>query len=228
VDRRPNRFPNGLRAISDYAHGKDVDIIVWFEPERVAGGTWLTEHHPEWILGGKDGGLLNLGNPDAWHWVVTHIDKLIKEEGIDLYRQDFNIDPLGYWQKNDTQDRQGITENKYVSGYLAYWDELKKRNPGMLIDSCASGGRRNDLETMRRAVPRCEAITFLSRSVSRPTPMHFHPGCLFMAQVIIRQTHRAGAMAPEVPLHTALMSAAVICVRPISVFSISELKWMMH
>ena len=23
----------------------------------------------------------------------------------------------------------------------------------MLIDSCASGGRRNDLETMRRAVP---------------------------------------------------------------------------
>ncbi len=153
VDRRPNRFPNGLRAISDYAHGKDVDIIVWFEPERVAGGTWLTEHHPEWILGGKDGGLLNLGNPDAWHWVVTHIDKLIKEEGIDLYRQDFNIDPLGYWQKNDTQDRQGITENKYVSGYLAYWDELKKRNPGMLIDSCASGGRRNDLETMRRAVP---------------------------------------------------------------------------
>ncbi|MBZ5689393.1 MAG: GH36 C-terminal domain-containing protein, partial [Acidobacteriia bacterium] len=27
------------------------------------------------------------------------------------------------------------------------------RHPNMLIDSCASGGRRNDLETMRRAVP---------------------------------------------------------------------------
>jgi alpha-galactosidase len=38
-------------------------------------------------------------------------------------------------------------------GYLAYWDELLRRHPGMLIDSCASGGRRNDLETMRRAVP---------------------------------------------------------------------------
>jgi alpha-galactosidase len=26
-------------------------------------------------------------------------------------------------------------------------------NPQLRIDSCASGGRRNDLETMRRAVP---------------------------------------------------------------------------
>ena len=26
-------------------------------------------------------------------------------------------------------------------------------NPGLLMDSCASGGRRNDLETMRRSVP---------------------------------------------------------------------------
>src|SRR5262249_18408075 len=28
-----------------------------------------------------------------------------------------------------------------------------RRHPRLLIDSCASGGRRNDLETMRRAVP---------------------------------------------------------------------------
>ncbi len=153
VDRSPNRFPNGLRAISDYAHSKNVKTIVWFEPERVAAGTWLATNHPEWILGGAAGGLLNLGNPDAWNWLVNHIDKIITDEGIDLYRQDYNIDPLEYWQKNDTADRQGITENKYVMGYLAYWDELLRRHPGMLIDSCASGGHRNDLETMRRSVP---------------------------------------------------------------------------
>ena len=44
-------------------------------------------------------------------------------------------------------------ENLHVQGYLAYWDALIDRNPGLWIDSCASGGRRNDLETMRRAVP---------------------------------------------------------------------------
>ena len=97
--------------------------------------------------------LLNLGLPEARQWLVEHIDRLLTEQGIDLYRQDFNIDPLPFWRAADAPDRQGMTENKYVCGYLAYWDELLRRRPNMLIDSCASGGRRNDLETMRRAVP---------------------------------------------------------------------------
>jgi len=153
VDRREHRFPHGLRAISEYAHQKGVKTIVWFEPERVAGGTWLTTEHPDWVIGGAGGGLLNLGDAEAWNWLVNHIDKILTEEKIDLYRQDYNIDPLAYWRQKDTPDRQGITENKYILGYLAYWDELRRRHPGMLIDSCASGGHRNDLETMRRSVP---------------------------------------------------------------------------
>jgi alpha-galactosidase len=148
-----NRFPGGLRAITDHAHQKGVNIIVWFEPERVTAGTWLTENHPEWIFGGKDGGLLNLGNPEARQWLTDHIDGLLRDQGIDLYRQDFNIDPLEFWRKDDREDRQGITEIRHVEGYFAYWDELRRRHPNMLIDSCASGGRRNDLETLRRAVP---------------------------------------------------------------------------
>ena len=149
----PARFPQGMRQLADHLHAKGIQFVVWFEPERVSGGTWLTGNHPEWILGGKQGGILNLGDPDAWKWVVEHVDGLLVSQGIDTYRQDFNIDPLPFWRANDAADRQGITENKYVTGYLAYWDELRRRHPGMWIDSCASGGRRNDLETMRRAVP---------------------------------------------------------------------------
>jgi len=147
------RFPRGLRAVSEYAHSKGIKTIVWFEPERVTAGTWLSENHPEWILGGKEGGLLNLGNREARDWLTNHTDRLLTEQEIDLYRQDFNMDPLGLWRANDAEDRQGITEIYHVMGYLAYWDELRRRHPDMLIDSCASGGRRNDLETMRRAVP---------------------------------------------------------------------------
>ena len=153
VDRRPHRFPNGLRAISDHARQRGVQTIVWFEPERVAGGTRLAAEHPEWVLGGAGGGLLNLGNPDVLQWAIQHFSKIITDEGINLYRQDYNIDPFPFWQGNDTPNRQGITENKYVTNYLAYWDGLLDRHPGMLIDSCASGGHRNDLETMRRSIP---------------------------------------------------------------------------
>jgi alpha-galactosidase len=144
------RFPHGLKAISDYVHARHMKLIVWFEPERVEGGTWLATNHPDWLLGHK---LLNLGNPAAHQWLTEHVDRLIREQGIDLYRQDFNMDPLEYWRKNDAPDRQGITENLHVQGYLSFWDELRRRHPGLLIDSCASGGRRNDLETLRRAVP---------------------------------------------------------------------------
>jgi alpha-galactosidase len=148
------RFPRGLRAITDYARSKGLQSIVWFEPERVAPGTWLYEKRPEWLLGkdGKDK-LLDLGNPDAWHWLVEHVSALLKEQGIDFYRQDFNFDPLPIWRANDQADRQGITEIRHVTGYLAYWDELRRRFPHLRIDTCASGGRRDDLETLRRAVP---------------------------------------------------------------------------
>jgi alpha-galactosidase len=148
-----SRFPRGLRAISDYAHSKGIKTLVWFEPERVAADTWLANNHPEWVLGGGKGGLLNLGNDATRQWLTEHVDGLLNEQDIDLYRQDFNMDPLGYWRGADTPDRQGIAEIRHVTGYLAYWDELRRRHPKMLIDSCASGGRRNDLQTMRRAVP---------------------------------------------------------------------------
>ena len=144
------RFPGGLKAISDYAHSRGIKILVWFEPERVAPGTWLAEKHPEWILAGGKDGLLNLGNSGAWNWLIDHVDKFLTEQKVDLYRQDLCMDILEHWRGNDAEDRQGITEIKHVVGYLSYWDELLRRHPDILLDS---DGRRNDVESMRRAVP---------------------------------------------------------------------------
>ncbi len=152
----PKRFPNGIRPICDHAHCGGIKTLLWFEPERVTPGSWLYENHPEWLLGSKTdpvNKLLNLGNPEALKWLTDHVDEVLTKQGIDLYRQDFNFPPLAFWRENDAQDRQGINENHHTAGYLAYWDELRRRRPGMLLDSCASGGRRNDLETLRRSVP---------------------------------------------------------------------------
>jgi alpha-galactosidase len=165
----PVRFPNGLRPVSDHARSKGIKTILWFEPERVGDPeSWLAKEHPEWLLskkaktpappeggnfGSGPGSLLNLGNDEARNWLICHVDKILREQGIDLYRQDFNTDPLPFWWAADEPDRKGMTENLYVQGYLAYWDALRQRHPDLRIDSCASGGRRDDLETLRRAVP---------------------------------------------------------------------------
>ena len=169
VDTR--RFPKGLREVSDYIQPKGAQTIVWFEPERVRRDTWLAEQHPEWILGGANGGLLNLGNPEAWAWLVDHIDKLLVEQRIGLYRQEFNIDPLTKWRANDAPDRQGITEIKHVMGYLAYWDELRRRHPGILIDTCAQRWTAQRPGDPAAAPCRCCAATTCSpESVNNVIP----------------------------------------------------------
>ncbi|MBU4366192.1 MAG: alpha-galactosidase, partial [Verrucomicrobia bacterium] len=165
TDRR--RFPNGVCEANDHAHKKGLKTVLWFEPERVVLGTWLAQTHPEWLLTAPPNTgntsydatmrLLNMGNPAALQWVIEHFDGLLTREHVDIYREDFNMDPLDFWRANDTPDRQGMTEIKHVMGHLAYWDELQRRHPGMLMDICASGGKRNDLEGLRRAVPLCRS-----------------------------------------------------------------------
>jgi alpha-galactosidase len=87
------------------------------------------------------------------NWLIEHFSQTIKKEQISVYRQDFNIEPLVFWRNSDASDRQGITENLYVQGYLRFWDGLLNHDPDLLIDTCASGGRRDDIETLRRSVP---------------------------------------------------------------------------
>lgn len=151
----PDRFPNGLKPVSDWAAESGADLLLWFEPERVQPGTQIDVQRPEWLLKaqGDDNRLLNLGNPECRQWLTDHFCSLIQDNGVKIYRQDHNFAPLQHWRENEPEDRQGINENLHVQGYLQFWDDLLARNPGLWIDSCASGGRRNDLETMRRSVP---------------------------------------------------------------------------
>ena len=151
----PERFPNGMGAISERIAGDDASLLLWFEPERVRPGTRLDVEHADWLLRaeGAVDGCLDLGNPACREWLTDHVSRLIDDNGIGIYRQDHNFSPLAHWRENDDADRQGMHENLHVQGYLQYWDDLLARHRGLWIDSCASGGRRNDLETLRRSVP---------------------------------------------------------------------------
>lgn len=149
------RFPNGLKPVSDAVHNTGARFMVWFEPERVRPGTEIAENHPEWLLKlqGNDNFLFDLGNPESRVWLTDRISSIIKTEGIDYYRQDFNMDPYPYWTEYDKPGRTGIHEIRHIEGLYAFWDSLLVRFPELLIDNCASGGRRIDLETTSRSSP---------------------------------------------------------------------------
>jgi len=97
--------------------------------------------------------LLDLGNPEARRFLTDFISQCIGDFGLDCYREDFNIAPLAFWRRADPPDRQGMTEIRWIEGLYAFWDALLARHPGLMIDNCASGGRRIDIETLGRATP---------------------------------------------------------------------------
>lgn len=152
----PISHPNGMRPISDAANKAGMKFLLWFEPERAVRGTVLPTEHPTWFLEETPDNknlMLNLGNPEALKGLTELLSAKIKEYNIGCMRQDFNFQPLGYWRRADAPDRQGITETKYIMGLYNLWDELRRRYPSLLIDNCASGGRRLDLELVGRSMP---------------------------------------------------------------------------
>ncbi len=151
----PAKYPRGLGPVGQAAHDAGLQYLLWFEPERVAPDTRIDKQHPEWVMKRDKewSQLFRLHDETARRWLIDHIDVQMTAAKIDWLRWDFNIEPLGFWRRNDPPDRQGITEIRHVEGLYAMWDELRRRHPGLVVDNCASGGRRIDLETSIRGLP---------------------------------------------------------------------------
>ena len=108
------------------------------------------------VLGERTAGknvLLDLGNPAAREWLTDYISQCIADWNVGMLRQDFNFEPLPYWRAADSPNRVGMAEIRHIEGFYQFWDELLRRHPGLMIDNCASGGRRIDLETTSRSIP---------------------------------------------------------------------------
>ena len=150
-------FPRGLLPLSREAHRRNMKFMLWFEPERNDPDSDTAREHPEFMLPTDDPDnrnlILDLSNEAAFEWLLKKLTKMIRENGIDVYRQDFNTDPLGFWRLRDAPDRKGYTENRYITNLYRLWDALLDEFPGLLIDNCSSGGRRLDFEMNSRSVP---------------------------------------------------------------------------
>jgi alpha-galactosidase len=147
-DPDPARFPNGLKPVADAAHAAGMKFLLWVEPERVMPGTWIHTHHPDWLLRPTDAmprelryqindgfHLLDLGNPSALAWLEGKLSAMIRDVGIDVYRNDFNMYPLDYWTNGEPADRQGMREIRYVTGLYHLFDTLRREHPGLLLDN---------------------------------------------------------------------------------------------
>jgi len=147
-------------------HKHGIKTLVWFEPERVTHVDDLVKNYgykKEWAI--EVGSITNnIGNPECLAWTTDRILKMMAQNGVDLYREDNNANHNWTWDKLDHEEstrlgfpRYGVAENKAIDGHYKLWDNIlafcAENGRCTFVDSCAGGGGRNDLESMRRGVP---------------------------------------------------------------------------
>lgn len=157
---------NTFREKTDEMRRIGVKNLMWFEYAYVTDDPMiLCERYgvkKEWLIPcSVDVHLFDLSDRECFDWVFNKITTVMTECGVDLFREDFNSDPAISWKIMDALERSGhrygISENKWVQAYLELWDKIiaycGENGKSTVIDACASGGGRNDLESMRRVVP---------------------------------------------------------------------------
>lgn len=154
-----SRYDNGIIELSSYAAEKGLGHVLWYEPERVYPGTEFHKvgsEHEQWLISGSNENIMwNLANEDAFDYYCQYLLNSMKENGVTVYRQDFNFAPLEYWQNADEEfydGRTGICENHYITNLYRYLDFLSENIDNLIIDNCASGGKRLDLEMAFRSI----------------------------------------------------------------------------
>nr|MCR5264525.1 alpha-galactosidase [Clostridiales bacterium] len=150
---------------TDFARAHGMKTLMWFEPERTTDVDSMvrnTGYKREWAIEreGMGGVVNNIGDKDCLAWTTERVCKVLRENKVEMYREDNNFNPAPLWNELDAEEgenRKGITECHVVENHYQMWDDIIECTKSFggcgFVDSCASGGGRNDLESLRRGIP---------------------------------------------------------------------------
>ena len=103
----------------------------------------IAQEHPEFCLQAGGATCSNLADPKALRYDRPAVHGRRRARCGHLPRKDFNIDPLPFWRAVDTERRPHRRP-----GSRLYLCGMSFRAAAIVIDNCASGGRRIDLRTV--------------------------------------------------------------------------------
>jgi alpha-galactosidase len=141
-------WPRGLHPLVNAVRGHGIEFGLWFEPEMVNPDSDLARAHPDWLLGASSGlpdnqrqqQVLDLGQQAVWDYLLERIDSVLTEYDIGYVKWDHNRQLIA---ASGVGGRAGV--HRQTLAVYALLDELRRRHPGVEIESCSSGGCRIDL-----------------------------------------------------------------------------------
>jgi len=150
----PDRFPNGLRALTDYADGLGMKFGEWVEPERVNRSVVGQDGPDESSLATAHGSyqsdnsaLVCLAGEAGRRWIVDRLTTLIDSVQPDYLKWDNNL-----WLNCDRDGHgHGASDGNFahVTALYQILDTLHQKYPALTIENCSSGGNRMDFGMLR-------------------------------------------------------------------------------
>ncbi|MBO5935638.1 MAG: alpha-galactosidase [Clostridia bacterium] len=146
----PDRYPDGIREISDYCHELGMKFCLWADIENIGWRSEMKNAHPEWfakdIYGKRADSLIDMTNPEALKWCEDELARMIQEYNMDMLRVDNNCSYRSYHGISETGECLSL--RRFGAVYKMY-DNLRKRFPHVIFENCAGGGGRTDLGMMK-------------------------------------------------------------------------------
>lgn len=150
----PARFPDGLKPLTEYAHGLGLKFGLWVEPERVSlllvGAPGVDE---QWLAqtgeshGSDHTAQICLASDAARQWLLDRLTGLIDDVQPDYLKWDnnmfINCDRDGHG--HDSTDGNFA----HVNGLYGMLSTLRDRYPALLIENVSGGGNRLDIGMLR-------------------------------------------------------------------------------
>lgn len=168
----PQRFPNGLKGISDYVKSKGMAFGLYFESEGGRGNvaqSRVYRSHPEWFFGSSH--ILDLSVPEAAAFMETEICAAVEKYDLDLFRLDYNC---FYYGDGNYHEKGGVIENNHLRYYKNFRDifgRIARRYPNVVLQQAAGGGARNNL-----CVASCFHENYLTDGLSIPRELISYAG----------------------------------------------------
>ena len=144
------RFPSGLAALADEAHGAGMKFGLWVEPERVSLDTvdrrglareaWLSTRDGHYSS--DDSALICLGTSAARQWVLDQLTTLIEVSHADYLKWDNNLWVDCNRERHDHGPSDGSMA--HVQGLYSILTQLRSQYPDLLIENVSGGGNRLD------------------------------------------------------------------------------------
>lgn len=149
------RFPDGLGKTIQEIHDAGLVPGLWLEPEVVGVRSEIAEQLPPDAFFWRDG--RRIAETGRYHLdfrsaavrkrMDAVVDGLIAQFGVGYFKLDYNINLPGTDALGEAPGAGLLGHNR---AYLSWLDELLDRHPGLVLESCASGGMRPDYAMLAR------------------------------------------------------------------------------